>query len=154
MKKMIQVLLMLGVAATAFAESPQNPPPSTAFAGYDKYELLPIAMGPPYAGDKGKEAAKDKIQAYMNTETNPIIEQWNKDAAEGARGQSLVIEPRIEKLKVVSGSARFWAAAMSGAWTFGGQDKDMLHRIVALANLYLQSNYQEAVGGATGYDAD
>ncbi len=44
------------------------------------------------------------------------------------------------------------AAAMSGAWTFGGQDKDMLHRIVALANLYLQSNYHEAVGGATGYD--
>jgi hypothetical protein len=187
MKKMIQVLLMLGVAATAFAESPQNPPPSTAFAGYDKYELLPIARGPPYAGDKGKEAAKDKIQAYMDAETNPIIEQWNKDAVEGARGQSLLIEPRIEKLKVVSGTARFWAgafagdsyvvmkfriteqpsgtllaepefyqraAAMSGAWTFGGQDKDMLHRIVALANLYLQSNYQEAVGGATGYDAD
>lgn len=185
MMKSVQVLLLLGIAATALAESPQNPPPTTAFAGYDKYELLSIAMGPPYAGDKGKEAAKDKIQGYMNTETNPIIEQWNKDAGDGTRGQSLVIEPRIEKLKVVSGSARFWAgafagdsyvvmkfkiteqpsgtvlaepefyqraAAMSGAWTFGGQDKDMMHRIVALANLYLQSNYQEAVGGATGYD--
>ncbi len=71
-------------------------------------------MGAPYAGDKGKEAAKDKIQGYMNAETNPIIEQWNKDASEGARGQSLVIEPRIEKLKVVSGSARFWAGAFAG----------------------------------------
>lgn len=185
MKKLVTALLMLIAGAAALAESPQNPPPAGAFAGYDKYELLPIAMGPPYAGDKGKEAAKDKIQAYMDTETNPIIEQWNKEAAAGTRGQSLLIEPRIEKLKVVSGAARFWAgalagdsyvimkfriteqpggtllaepefyqraAAMSGAWTFGGQDKDMLHRIVALANLYLQSNYQEAVGGATGYD--
>jgi hypothetical protein len=121
----------------------------------------------------------------MFEDTGPIIERWNKDAAGSARGQTLVIEPRIEKLKVVSGGARFWAgafagdsyvvmkiriveqpsgqqlaepefyqraAAMSGAWTFGGQDKDMLHRIVALANNYLETNYKDAVGGPTGYD--
>jgi hypothetical protein len=41
---------------------------------------------------------------------------------------------------------------MSGAWTFGGQDKDMLHRIVALANHFLRTNYESAVGGPTGYD--
>lgn len=176
------VLLLTGAAALA---EPQNPPPANALAGYDKYELAPIAMGPPYAGDKGKEAARDKIQGYMNTETGAIVEQWNKDAAGSTRGQSLLIEPRIEKLKVVSGGARFWAgalagdsyvvmklriveqpsgnvlaepefyqraAAMSGAWTIGAQDKDMLHRIVTLTNLYLQSNYTEAVGGPTGYD--
>jgi hypothetical protein len=28
----------------------------------------------------------------------------------------------------------------------------MLHRIVALADHYLESNYKEAVGGPTGYD--
>jgi hypothetical protein len=28
----------------------------------------------------------------------------------------------------------------------------MMNRIVVLANLYLQSNYTEAVGGPTGYD--
>jgi hypothetical protein len=185
MKSLIQVMLMLAVAATALAESPQNPPPASAFAGYDKYELLPIAMGPPYAGDEGKEQAKAKIQGYMTAETNPIIEQWNTDAAGSTRGQTLVIEPRIEKLKVVSTGARIWAgafagdsyvimkikiaeqpsgtvlaepefyqraSAMSGAWTFGAQDKDMMHRIVVLVNQYLQSNYKEAVGGATGHD--
>ena len=41
---------------------------------------------------------------------------------------------------------------MSGAWTIGGQDKDMLHRIVTLMNHYLDTNHKEAVGGATGYD--
>ena len=175
---------MLAIGAAALAE-PQNPPPANALAGYDKYELLPIAMGPPYAGDDGKEKAKAKIQDHMTTETGPIIAQWNTDAAGSTRGQSLVIEPRIEKLKVVSGGARFWAgalagdsyvvmklriveqpsgtllaepefyqraAAMSGAWTIGGQDKDMMHRIVPLTNKYLQSNYKEAVGGPTGYD--
>ena len=184
-KNLIHAMLLLGIAATALAESPQNPAPTSALAGYDKYELLPIAMGPPYAGDEGKEKAKTKIQDYMTAETSPIIEQWNKDAAGSTRGQSLVIEPRIDKLKVVSTGARIWAgafagdsyvvmkfkiveqpsgtqlaepvfyqraSAMSGTWTFGAQDKDMMHRIVVLADQYLQSNYKEAVGGATGYD--
>jgi len=184
MRKLILAMLVLAVSAKAFAE-PQNPPPANALAGYDMYELAPIAMGPPYAGDEGKEKAKAKIQGYLSAETDPIIEQWNKDAAGNTRGQTLVIEPRIEKLKVVSGGARFWggalagdsyvvmkfriieqpggkqlaepefyqrASAMSGAWTFGGQDKDMLHRVVALANHYLESNHKDAVGGPTGYD--
>ena len=184
MRKLIASMLMLVIATGALAE-PQNPPPAGTLAGYDKYELLPIAMGPPYAGDEGKEKAKAKIQEFMTAETGAIIAQWNTDAAGSTRGQSVVIEPRIEKLKVVSGGARFWAgalagdsyvvmkfriveqpsgtllaepefyqraAAMSGAWTFGGQDKDMLNRIVSLANHYLESNYKDAVGGPTGYD--
>lgn len=182
--KKLTLMLLLAINTAAFAE-PQNPAPPNALQGYDKYELLPLAMGPPYAGDEGKEKAKEKIQGFMTTETGAIVAQWNKDAAGGTRGQSLVIEPRIEKLKVVSGSARFWAgamagdsyvvikvklveqpsgkllaepefyqraAAMSGAWTVGGQDKDMLHRIVTLTNHYLQVNYLEAKGGPTGYD--
>ncbi|MEX1994578.1 MAG: hypothetical protein WD929_07950 [Steroidobacteraceae bacterium] len=184
MNRLILATLVMAVSASAVAE-PQNPPPANALAGYDKYELAAIAMGAPYAGDKGKEAARQKIQDYMTVQTGLIVEQWNADAAGNTRGQSLVIEPRIEKLKVVSGGARFWAgamagdsyvvmkfrfveqpsgkllaepefyqraAAMSGAWTFGGQDKDMLHRIVGLANHYLRTNYESPVGGPTGYD--
>lgn len=71
MRQFILAALALTVSATTIAE-PQNPPPANALAGYDKYEMAPIAMG-------------------------PIIEQWNKDATGGSRGQTLVIEPRIEK---------------------------------------------------------
>jgi len=42
------------------------------------------------------------------------------------------------------------AAAMSGAGTVGGQDNDMLQRIVTVANRYLTANFETAVGGATG----
>lgn len=184
MKRWMSAVLTLGLCAAAYAE-PMNPAPANALQGYDRYEIAPLAMGPPYAGDEGKEKAKDKIQGYITAETQPILDQWNKDAAGATRGQSLRLEPRIEKLKVVSGGARFWAgalagdsyvvirlkiteqpggklvaepefyqraAAMSGAWTIGGQDKDMLHRIVTLMNHYLDTNHKEAVGGATGYD--
>jgi hypothetical protein len=184
MTKLTIALLLLFGGAAALAE-PQNPPPANAFQGYDKYELAPLAMGPPYAGDEGKEKAKSKIQQYLTTDTAPIVAKWNESAAGGSRGQSLSIEPRIEKLKVVSGGARFWAgalagdsyvvikvrfveqpsgkllaepefyqraAAMSGAWTIGAQDKDMLHRIVTLANHYLDLNYSQPTGGPTGYE--
>jgi len=184
MTKMITAIALLAVTTAAIAE-PQNPAPANALAGYDSYQLSPLAMGPPYAGDEGKEKAKARIQEFITSETGAIIEQWNKDAAGASRGQSLMLEPRIEKLKVVSGGARFWAgafagdsyvvirlriveqpsgtvvaepefyqraAAMSGAWTVGAQDKDMLHRIVLLMNHYLETNYSEAVGGPTGYD--
>lgn len=183
MKKLISTVLLLLVGASVVAE-PQNPPPTNPFAGYDKYEMAQIFMGPPYAGDEGKEKAKARIQGHMTAEVGPVIAQWNAEAAGSARGQTLVIEPRIEKLKVVSGGARFWAgalagdsyvvlklritehpsgvlvaepefyqraAAMSGAWTFGGQDKDMMHRIALITKQYLTDNYKTAVGGATGY---
>jgi hypothetical protein len=42
------------------------------------------------------------------------------------------------------------AAAMSGAYTMGGQDNDMLQRIVTLVNGYINGNHEAAVGGATG----
>jgi hypothetical protein len=42
------------------------------------------------------------------------------------------------------------AAAMGGAWTFGGTDNAMLVRIAGRLTDYLASNYETAVGGPTG----
>ena len=42
------------------------------------------------------------------------------------------------------------AAALSGAWTLGGQDNAMLARIVTLVADYTNRNYHEAVGGPSG----
>ncbi len=42
------------------------------------------------------------------------------------------------------------AAAYGGAWTVGATDNDMLKRIARIAADYLQANYRQAVGGATG----
>jgi len=42
------------------------------------------------------------------------------------------------------------AAAMGGAWTFGGTDNAMLVRIANRLADYLQANYDQAVGGPSG----
>lgn len=42
------------------------------------------------------------------------------------------------------------AAAISGAWTMGAQDNDMLRRIAQVAADYLKANFDAATGGRTG----
>ena len=44
------------------------------------------------------------------------------------------------------------SAAMAGAWTVGGHDNAMLHKVAGLLANYLSANYQEAVGGEIGYE--
>lgn len=44
------------------------------------------------------------------------------------------------------------ANAVAGAWTMGAHDNAMLDKIAALVASYLNANYSEAVGGATGYE--
>lgn len=44
------------------------------------------------------------------------------------------------------------ANAIAGAWTMGGHDAAMLGKVVGLISDYLNANYSEAVGGATGYE--
>lgn len=42
------------------------------------------------------------------------------------------------------------AAALSGAWTMGAQDNDMLRRVTQIVADYMNANYASAVGGRTG----
>lgn len=52
----------------------------------------------------------------------------------------------------VIGEPEFYqhSGAMAGAWTMGANDNGMLLRVVDLADEYLSSNYQGAVGGRSG----
>jgi hypothetical protein len=64
----------------------------------------------------------------------------------------LKVTLREQPSGTVIGEPEFFqrASAQSGAWTMGGQDNDMLRRIVVVLRSYLEGNYGEAVGGATG----
>jgi hypothetical protein len=44
------------------------------------------------------------------------------------------------------------ANGMVGAWTFGAHDNAMLQKIAGLLANYLTANYNEAVGGETGWE--
>lgn len=186
MKRTTLLLGLLLTLSLATAQSPTNPPPASRLSGHVRYEIQPLQMGAPYAGQDANEKAKAKIQEHLNAEIGPLLEKWNQAADTSTEPQTtLALVPEIQSIKFISGGKRFWtgamsgsshvylkvtlreqpagtvigepqfyqhAKAMSGAWTFGAQDNDMLQRIVTVLKSYLEANYNEAVGGATGYE--
>ncbi len=187
MKRTILLLGLLLTLSFAAAQSPTNPPPAARLSGHVRYQIEPLQMGAPYAGQEANEKAKAKIQEHLDAEIGPLLEKWNQAADTSTEPQTtLTLVPEIQSIKFISGGKRFWtgamsgsshvylkvtlreqpagtvigepqfyqhAKAMSGAWTFGAQDNDMLRRIVTVLKSYLEANYNEAVGGATGYES-
>ena len=96
------------------AKEMTNPPPSTALNAFDRFEIAPIAMDAPYAGQPANEEAKKRIQANLDERTNPLVQGWNGQAAKRSPPKTLRIEPAIRHIKFVSGGARFWAGAFAG----------------------------------------
>ena len=92
-----------------------NPAPEAAFSTYNHFEVKPIAMEAPYAGQEANEKAKIKIQQNLDLRLNPLIAEWNKKAPAGAATKTLVIEPVIQQIKFINATARVWGGGFAGA---------------------------------------
>lgn len=162
------------------AKSATNPAPSVPLDTFASFEIAPIAMDAPYAGQEANESARQRLQANLDERVGPLLAQWN-DAAPG-KG-TLKIAPTVRHVKFITGGKRFFAGAFAGgsavlvtvtltdastgkvvaepefyshanklgaAWSFGATDKTMLVRTAQLITDYLKANYATAVGGPTG----
>jgi hypothetical protein len=92
----------------------RNPAPAEKLAAFSRFELAPIVLLAPYAGQEGNEAAKKKIQESVDARLVPLIASWNQVGA-SKPARTLVIEPTITEIKFINGTARFWAGAMAGS---------------------------------------
>jgi hypothetical protein len=99
-------------AGTIVETRVDNPPPQVAFNTFSHFEVAKITMGPPYAGQDANEKALKKIQQNFDLRVNALLEKWNKAAPAG--GKTLVIQPRIDQIKFINGTARFWAGGLAG----------------------------------------
>lgn len=92
-----------------------NPPPAEPFSAFQHFEVKKISMGAPYSGQDANEAALKKIQENFDARVNPVVADWNAKTGAATDGRTLLIEPRIQDIKFVNGTARFWGGAMSGS---------------------------------------
>lgn len=153
------------------AEGAMNPPATVALDTYQRFEMQPVAMGAPFAGQKGNEVAKEKLQANLDDRVGKVLAEWN---AKADGGRTLRIEPEIRYIRFITGGKRFFAGGFAGnssimvkaklvdaetgevvgepdfyqhanalgaAWSFGATDKTMLIRISSMLRHYLQANY-------------
>ncbi len=83
-------------------------PPSTKLSGFANYEIKPMTFGAEIQNDAGKLDYGETLEGMLTSKLSPMLDDWS-NAAEGGSG-TLVIEPRLRDLCIVSGGARFWVA--------------------------------------------
>lgn len=157
----------------------QNPPPTEPLAGFQHFKLMPLEAS---ADAKGDPEALQKIAGNLQEKLLPVISGWESQGNAGrtlqiepvvtqlkfvsggtrfwggalAGSSAVVMNLRLVDAstgKVVANPEFYQrAAAMGGAYSFGGSDKGMLDRIATVSQQYLQRNYQQAVGGPTGLE--
>lgn len=165
------LLPLAALAQEAPAEGAMNPPASVALGTFARFELAPVKMGAPFAGQKGNEAAKAMLQANLEDRVGKVLAEWN---AKGGGSGTLRIEPEIRYVRFITGGKRFFgggfagassimvqvrlvdaasgrtiaepdfyqhANALGAAYSFGATDKTMLIRVASMVRGYLQQNY-------------
>lgn len=182
----IAAALFAGCATKITSDVVQNPPPAEKLSNFTHFEMLPLRLVPPYAGQAPNEVALVKIQENVDARMQSTLATWNSRDHGPAATRTLVIEPVIDEIKFISGGKRalagayagssavilrahlkdketgaiiaspeFYAkaAALGGAWSFGGTDNAMLVRIANRLSDYLIANFDAAVGGPSGAES-
>lgn len=155
----------------------ENPAPAERLANFQHFKLLALTAS---GDAKEDTDALQKIQANLQSKLQPVIAGWESRGAAGRTLQiqpvvtqlkfvgtgarimggafagSSAVVMKLELVDAATGKVvadpEFYqrAAAMGGAYSFGGSDVGMLERIATVSQEYLQRNYQQAVGGPTG----
>ena len=102
-------------AAVATKESSYLAAPTRPLASYGTFELKAMAMDPAIASDPAKVEAVKELEGRVQARVQPLLAQWNAQGAKSAAvGTTLIVQPRVTNLRVVSGGARFFAGALAG----------------------------------------
>jgi hypothetical protein len=154
-----------------------NPPPTRAFKEFATFEVKRLAA------DDGVEEpeARVKIQQNLDQKLDPLTANWKRGEGDtllieprirelkfvggggrflaGSLAGSSAVRMTVKFTDKATGDLiaepEFYqrAAAMGGAYSFGGTDNAMLVRISSVVEEYMRRNYEEAVGGPTGLEA-
>lgn len=110
------VLLASGCANTYVKKTgDMNPPPAEAFKNFDRFEIRPIGISPPYAGQSANENARNRMQANLDQQLTPVLATWNAQPAKHAPPRVLRIEPHIRDVRFISGAGRIFGGAFAGS---------------------------------------
>lgn len=95
------------------ADGARNPPPTLPMSAFQRFEMVPVKMGAPFAGQKGNEVARERLQANLDDRVGAVLREWNALPA-GDAPRTLRIEPEIRYIRFITGGKRFLAGGFAG----------------------------------------
>jgi len=121
--KVLAVVVLSAACTLAFAKDKDeikpagetNPAPTELLSGFDRYEVKPAVLTGVYAGQEINEKALASFQRNFDERVGGWVAEQNAKAAVHDPVRTLVVEPRIDKIRFISGGARVWAGAFAGS---------------------------------------
>lgn len=89
-------------------------PADVSLTAYGTYELKPVNMSAEVGAQPEKVAVAGQFRQTLEARLNPMLADWTARANPANRGRTLIIQPTVVALRIVSGAARFWVGAMAG----------------------------------------
>jgi hypothetical protein len=87
-------------------------PPSEPLSKFQNFELWDLQLATEVQEDTKKVKQAQALNYKLRSRLQPLLDTWH---ASGSRaGRTLLIEPTVQQLRIVSGGARFWVGAMAG----------------------------------------
>ncbi|WP_256078952.1 hypothetical protein [Massilia sp. YIM B04103] len=176
---LLGVVLLQGCATSIKASATRNPQPVEPFNKFSRIELKHVVFKEGFEGDA---MALNKIDENIQKDLSEKLKQWNSGPVTGrslviepviddvthkgvvarvllgpligSSGVLLRMNIRDEQGKLIASPQFFQrASAMAAGFTLGVHDNLMLTRVGNMASAYVIANYDAAVGGPTGADA-
>lgn len=152
-------------------------PPPDSLGGDANYRIDSMVLGEKVTKDERKVVVASEIEALLKFRVEKLFSTWGSDP-QASKG-TLVITPRIDDLRIVSGGARLWVGAMagssnidlaldlaeesatsetftaqisidsggmSGVWSGGSSDRNLVNYAVDIATAYLSRNHPTTIG--------
>lgn len=101
-------------AAVAEQEVVRFAPPLKPLSEFRNYQLKPVAMSAEVMADEDKIQVSQELGAKLNARIMPLLDKWQAQKRQTAGDSDLVIEPKVQRLRVISRGARFWLGAFMG----------------------------------------
>ncbi len=121
--KKLSLLMMLFLAACAASPEKLNAvaeseagrlaKPRTALSAFASFELKPMALSPEVKAEPEKVKQAAVLEEKIKAKLEPLFVEWASSSKSGRSG-TLVVQPEIVELRIVSGGARFFLGGLTG----------------------------------------
>jgi hypothetical protein len=100
--------------AVAKQESSRLADPSQPLSAFSNWELKPMELSAVTSERQEKVEVAKQLDERLRGRLLPLIEEWKADRNSPRTAGTLLIQPKLQALRIVSGGARFWVGAWSG----------------------------------------
>ena len=102
------------IASTAKQESSRLGVTSRPLSEFSNFELRPMELSAGVSDQKEKVVMAKQLENKLSKKLLPLLEEWKADGSMSRTAGTLLIQPQLQSLRIISGGNRFLAGSWAG----------------------------------------